>query len=65
MISELPTKYLGTSNLKNIESLRSVISGIRNIRSEMLISPKERYHHHCTKKIKAIKKLLETKIKTT
>ena len=41
MIAKLPKKYLGTSNLKNIESLRSVISGIRNIRSEMLISPKK------------------------
>ena len=58
MISELPTKYLGTSNLKNIESLRSVISGIRNIRSEMLISPKKDITI-IVEKNKSIKKLLE------
>jgi valyl-tRNA synthetase len=58
MISELPTKYLGTSNLKNIESLRSVISGIRNIRSEMLISPKKDITI-IVEKNKGIKKLLE------
>ena len=58
MISELPTRYLGTSNLKNIESLRSVISGIRNIRSEMLISPKKDITI-IVEKNKSIKKLLE------
>ena len=58
MISELPTKYLGTSNLKNIESLKSVISGIRNIRSEMLISPKKDITI-IVEKNKSIKKLLE------
>ena len=58
MISELPAKYLGTSNLKNIESLRSVISGIRNIRSEMLISPKKDITI-IVEKNKSIKKLLE------
>ena len=58
MISELPTKYLGTSNLKNIESLRSVISGIRNIRSEMLISPKKDITI-IVEKNQSIKKLLE------
>ena len=58
MISELPTRYLGTSNLKNIESLKSVISGIRNIRSEMLISPKKDITI-IVEKNKSIKKLLE------
>ena len=58
MVSKLPTKYLGTSNLKNIESLRSVISGIRNIRSEMLISPKKDITI-IVEKNKSIKKLLE------
>jgi valyl-tRNA synthetase len=58
MISELPTKYLGASNLKNIESLKSVISGIRNIRSEMLISPKKDIII-IVEKNKAIKNLLE------
>ena len=58
MISQLPTRYLGTSNLKNIESLKSVISGIRNIRSEMLISPKKDITI-IVEKNKSIKKLLE------
>ena len=58
MISKLPTRYLGTSNLKNIESLKSVISGIRNIRSEMLISPKKDITI-IVEKNKSIKKLLE------
>ena len=58
MISELPKRYLGTSNLKNIESLKSVISGIRNIRSEMLISPKKDITI-IVEKNKSIKKLLE------
>ena len=58
MISELPTRYLGTSNLKNIEFLKSVISGIRNIRSEMLISPKKDITI-IVEKNKSIKKLLE------
>ena len=58
MISELPTKYLGAFKLKNIEFLRSVISGIRNIRSEMLISPKKNITI-IVEKNKSIKKLLE------
>ena len=58
MISQLPTRYLGTSKLKNIESLKSVISGIRNIRSEMLISPKKDITI-IVEKNKSIKKLLE------
>ena len=58
MVSNFPEKYLGVSNLKNIESLRSVISSIRNIRSEMLISPKKDITI-IVEKSKNFKKLLE------
>ena len=58
MVSNFPEKYLGVSNLKNIESLRSVISSIRNIRSEMLISPKKDITI-IVEKNKNFKKLLE------
>ena len=58
MVSNFPKKYLGVSNLKNIESLRSVISSIRNIRSEMLISPKKDITI-IVEKSKNFKKLLE------
>ena len=40
MVSEFPSKYSTVLKQRNIETLKSVISGIRNIRSEMLISPK-------------------------
>ena len=40
MVSEFPSKYSSVLKQRNIETLKSVISGIRNIRSEMLISPK-------------------------
>jgi valyl-tRNA synthetase len=58
MVSNFPEKYLGVSNLKKIESLRSVISSIRNIRSEMLISPKKDITI-IVEKNKNFKKLLE------
>ena len=58
MVSNFPEKYLGVSNLKNIESLKSVISSIRNIRSEMLISPKKNITI-IVEKNKNFKKLLE------
>ena len=58
MVSNFPEKYLGVSYLKNIESLRSVISSIRNIRSEMLISPKKDITI-IVEKNKNFKKLLE------
>ena len=58
MVSNFPEKYLGVTNLKNIESLRSVISSIRNIRSEMLISPKKDITI-IVEKNKNFKKLLE------
>ena len=58
MVSNFPEKYLGVSNLKNIESLKSVISSIRNIRSEMLISPKKDITI-IVEKNKNFKKLLE------
>jgi len=40
MVSEFPSKYSMVLRQRNIETIKSVISGIRNIRSEMLISPK-------------------------
>ena len=40
MVSEFPSKYSTVLKQRNIETLKSVINGIRNIRSEMLISPK-------------------------
>ena len=58
MVSNFPEKYLGVSSLKNIESLKSVISSIRNIRSEMLISPKKDITI-IVEKNKNFKKLLE------
>ena len=41
MISKFPEKYKKVSNLKKIKTVMNVITGIRNIRSEMVISPKK------------------------
>ena len=41
VISKFPEKYKKVSNLKKIKTVMNVITGIRNIRSEMVISPKK------------------------